>query len=305
MTLYTYPTTHNARNIKKFWAKGEPCPVTVWIGHHPVVGIGTQAKMRYPESHWEAASRFLGSPLRLVPSITHGEILLVPADSEMVIEGWVPVDRLEADGPFGEYTGYVGAQSLAQVVEVSCITRRKDAIYHDYASGFSDMLVPDNMLMEAKLYGMIKAVCPSLHRVYVPNSGRRLHAYIQLKEPTIGEARDAVMSAMSYRRIKLAIVFDQDVDIFDESDVMWGLATRVQWHRDIIIAGGLSGSMLDPSLPKGAQTTSKMGVDATLPPSKGPGIPRSIPPRTTVSKEALENAERIINGLDLSRWPGS
>ena len=61
----------------------------------------------------------------------HGETILVYADAEIVIEGWLPTNRLEADGPFGGYTGYMGPQVSAPVCEVSCITRRRNAIYHD------------------------------------------------------------------------------------------------------------------------------------------------------------------------------
>jgi UbiD family decarboxylase len=301
--FFSYPTAHNALNIKKFWARKEPCPVALWIGHHPAIVIAAQAKIRYPESHWEAASSFLGEPLRLVPSTTHGDKLMIPAEAEIVIEGFVPVDKWVAEGPFGEYTGYVGPQTLAQVIEVTCITRRRNAIYHDYGSGLPDMLVPDNFLMEAKLYGMIKAVCPALVNVHVPESGRRFHAYIQLKSASAGETRDALMSALSYRRIKTAIVLDEDVDIYDDREVMWALATRVQWHRDTIQVMGLSGSTLDPSLPLGATTTSKIGIDATLTAPQTGTTPQPFLPRTRVRAEALKTVESLLAGSDPKNWP--
>ena len=302
-SLYTYPTTHNMRNIKKFWAQNKPCPVALWIGHHPAVVIGTQAKMRYPESHWEAAGSFLGKPLNIVPSITHGGKLMVPAEAEIVVEGFVPPDKWEVDGPFGEYTGYVGPQTLAQVLEVTCVTRRRNAVYHDYGSGLADMLVPDDLLMEAKLYGMIKAVCPGVVNVHVPETGRRFHAYIQLRDPNPGETRDALMSALSYRRIKTAIALSEDVDIYDDREVMWAIATRVQWHRDIIQVGGLSGSMLDPSLQAGAKTTSKMGIDATLAAPQAGATPKPFLPRTRVNDRALKKAEALVADMDNPKWP--
>ena len=98
MSWYPYPGTHNARNLRKWWAKGKPCPVAFWIGHHPAVSIGAQAKLGYGESHWGAAGALAGSALRLVPSLTHGQALMVPADAEVVIEGFAPPGVLEADG---------------------------------------------------------------------------------------------------------------------------------------------------------------------------------------------------------------
>jgi 2,5-furandicarboxylate decarboxylase 1 len=305
MTWFPYPTTHNMRNLRKFWARGEPCPVAFWIGHHPAVLLGTQAKLRYPESHWAAAGGVLGEPLKVVPSVLHGERIMVPADAEIVIEGYAAPDQMHADGPFGEYTGYLGARVQAPVVDVRCITMRRDALYHDYGSGLTDMLVPDNMAMEGKVYQLVKAVAPSLVNVHVPTEGRRFHAYLQLRDPARGEARDALTAALAYRRLKTVVAVDADVDLFAPQSVLWALATRVQWSRDSIIVDGLSGSNLDPSLYDGADTASKIGIDATLPPPSRPGAQRAVPPVATVPAAALERARALLQraGATVSEWP--
>lgn len=305
LSYFPYPASHNARNLRKFWARGEPCPVALWIGHHPAVLLGTQAKLKYPESHWRAAGGVLGEPLRLVPSVLHGERIMVPADAEIVIEGFAPPNAYTADGPFGEYTGYLGPQVQAPTIEVSCMTLRRDAIYHDYASGLTDMLVPDNMAMEGKLYNLVKSVAPSLTNVHVPTEGRRFHAYLQLSQPARGEARDALTAALAYRRLKTVVVVDEDVDIFHSQSMLWALATRVQWSRDAIIIDGLSGSSLDPSLPEGASTASKMGVDATLPPAVRPAQPRPVPPVATVPSAATDAAVQRLLAARTAGWPST
>ena len=310
MSWYPYPSTHNARNLRKWWAKGKPCPVAFWIGHHPAVSIGAQAKLAYGESHWGAAGALAGSALRLVPSLTHGDALMVPADAEVVIEGFAPPGVLEADGPFGEYAGYMGAQTLAPVCEVTAITRRSDAIWHDYASGLADMLVPDNMALEGKLWQMIRAVTPSIEAIHIPVSGRRFHAWLQLRDPAMGEARDALTAALAQRRIKMAVAVNGDVDIFSDADMMWALATRVQWSRDTFTLEGMSGSALDPSWAAGARTTSKIGIDATLAPgvsglsgaavgasSDAAGsatVPAPVAPRSAVPEQALRQAQAVL-----------
>jgi 4-hydroxy-3-polyprenylbenzoate decarboxylase len=303
MTYFPYPTTHNARNLRKFWSRGEACPIAFWIGHHPAVLLGTQAKLRYPESHWRAAGGVLGEPLRVVPSVLHGPSIMVPADAEIVIEGVVEPDAWTADGPFGEYTGYLGPQTRAMSVDVRCITMRRDALYHDYGSGLTDMLVPDNMAMEGKLFQMVKAIAPSLANVHVPASGRRFHAYLQLDQPAAGEARDALLAALAYRRVKTVFAFDADVDLFDAGSVLWALATRVQWRRDSVVVDGLSGSALDPSLPGGTSTASKMAVDATLPPSPAPGVPRPVPPVATVPAAHRSAAAALLAAANRTGWP--
>ncbi|PPR78984.1 MAG: 3-octaprenyl-4-hydroxybenzoate carboxy-lyase [Alphaproteobacteria bacterium MarineAlpha2_Bin1] len=303
MSYYPYPASHNMRNLKKFWNKGEACPVAFWIGHHPKVLMGTQAKLSYPESHWSACGGLLGEPLRLVPSITHGEKIMVPADAEIVIEGYAPVNQLEADGPFGEYTGYMGPQVSSPICEVSCITMRKDPIYHDYGSGHADMLVPDNMVMEGKIYSIVKSVAPSVEKVHVPVSGRRFHAYVQCKNPKIGEVRDALMATLSYRRTKAIIFVDEDINIFSDSDIMFALATRVQWERDSITVNGLQGSLMDPSIVRGAKTVQKIGIDATLAPSEIPNTPAPIPPKNSVAEDALKKAKSLLSNINKDNWP--
>jgi 2,5-furandicarboxylate decarboxylase 1 len=297
MSWMAYPSSHNARNLGKFGARGEPCPVAFWIGHHPAVVVGTQAKLAYPQSHWEAAGGVAGAPLRLVPSVTHGARIMVPADAEIVIEGWVQPGAQTADGPFGEYTGYLGPQTRAALCEVACITRRRDAIYHDYGSGLTDMLVPDNIAMEGRLYSLVKAVAPSLVNVHVPASGRRFHAYLQFARPAPGEARDGLAAALAYRRCKTVLAFDDDVDLFAADEVLWALATRVQWARDALRLDGLTTSTLDPSLPDGARTGSKLGIDATLPPASAAGRPRPVPPRATVPGAALQRARALLDSV--------
>lgn len=305
MSYFPYPTSHNARNLRKFRARGEACPIAFWIGHHPAVLMGTQAKLRYPQSHWNAAGGVLGEPLRLVPTITHGDSIKVPADAEIVIEGFVPAHELAADGPFGEYTGYLGPQVPAPVCEITCITMRSDAIYHDYGSGLSDMLVPDNMAMEGKLFEIVKAVAPSLVNVHVPASGRRFHAYLQFRDPARGEARDGLAAALSYRRTKMVVAVDEDVDIFSPDAMNWALATRVQWSRDSFVIDGLSGSALDPSLPAGATTASKIAVDATLPPAGAKGQPRAVPPVATVPEAHTMRARELCAQAQAHEWPRS
>ena len=105
---FPYPSSHNWKNIEKWWARGEDAPIALWIGHHPAVLMGSQVKLGYPASHWPSAGALLGEPLRLMETILHGSRIPVPAEAEIVIEGFVPKDLRVDEGPFGEFTGYAG-----------------------------------------------------------------------------------------------------------------------------------------------------------------------------------------------------
>jgi 2,5-furandicarboxylate decarboxylase 1 len=305
MTMFPYPGSHNARNVESHWARGEPCPVAVWIGHHPSVVIGAQVKLGHPESHWAAAGGVAGRPIRLVPSVTHGSRIMVPADAEFVIEGWIPPNRLEIDGPFAEYPGYVGVQIVTPVIEVTCVTHRRNALFHDFGGGLEDHLVPENMAMEGKVYSLVKPLAPSLINVHVPFSGRRFHAYLQFRDPPRGEVRDALTAALAYRRLRTVFAVDEDIDIFDDRSLLWAMATRVQWHRDTISVDGLSHGNLDPSLPVGATTVTKVAIDATLPPAPASGLPKPFAPINTVSDRALERARAVFKNTKAGSWPSA
>ena len=260
---FPYLTSHNRKNILKFWERGESAPIAFWIGHHPAISIGTQAKLDYPQSHWANAGGLIGEPVRLVKTELFGDKLLVPADAEIILEGFVPPNILEREGGFGEYTGYMGEETMSPIFELQCVTHRANAIYHDYGSGLPDSLVPDNMLIEAKLFQIARDVSASVKNVHVPISGRRFHAYISIGEVSPETARAILHAALQFRRVKMVILVNDDVDIFDDEQVLWALATRTQMSRDSLILDDLEGSALDPSLPDGVSKTSKMGIDAT------------------------------------------
>jgi 4-hydroxy-3-polyprenylbenzoate decarboxylase len=303
LSFFPYAGSHNARNVDAFWARDESCPVAVWIGHHPAIVIGSQAKLAYPESHWSATGGLAGQAVRLVPTVTHGARLKVPADAEIVVEGFIPPHRLEADGPFAEYPGYVGVQIATPVIEVTCVTRRREALLHDFGGGLEDHLIPENMAMEGKVYALVKPVAPSLVNVHVPYSGRRFHAYLQFRDPPRGEVRDALMAALAYRRLRTVVAVDEDIDLFDDRSVLWAVATRLQWHRDTIKVDGLSHGNLDPSLPPGATTVTKLGIDATLPPAPAAGLPKPFAPTNAVGDAALARATDALKGIDPTGWP--
>ena len=260
---FPYPASHNRQNILKFWARGEAAPVAFWIGHHPAVSIGAQAKLSYPESHWAAAGAMAGTAIRLVPAELFGELIKVPADAEIVLEGFVPPHRLEPEGPFGEYTGFMGEATTSPVFELRCVTHRRAAIYHDHGSGLPDALTPDNMVIEAKLLEIARGVSSAVKNVHVPLSGRRFHAYVQTGEVSGQTARAILQATLEFRRVKMVVLVNDDIDIFDEEQMLWAIATRTQMDRDSLVLTGLPGSMLDPSLPPGQSLTAKLGIDTT------------------------------------------
>ncbi len=301
MSWFPYPNSHNARNMRAWHERGEPCPVAFWIGHHPAVSVAAQVKLGYPESHWPAAGGLLGEPVRLTPSLNFDGTLLVPADAEIVIEGLVHPEATAPDGPFAEYTGFLGPAVDAPVCEVLSMSYREDAVLHDCGSGLADNLTPDNIAMEGKLYSLARAVSPRLINVHAPAQGRRFLALLQFDGALAGEVRDALAAVLAWRRVKTAVALDSDIDLFDPQQVNWALATRFQWDRDLIRVDGLSTSLLDPSLEPGRKTASKAGLDATLP--RYPSTPPVAHPEPAALKKAADLLRRLTDSGLADDWP--
>ena len=106
---------------------------------------------------------------------------MVPADAEMIIEGEIPANVREVEGPFGEFPGTYGPQRLRWIIDVKAMTHRKNAIYQDIFVGHADDWVMGAIPKEGALYNRIKGVVPGVKAVHLPNSGvGRFNCYISI-----------------------------------------------------------------------------------------------------------------------------
>jgi 2,5-furandicarboxylate decarboxylase 1 len=120
------------------------------------------------------------------------------------------------------------------------------------------------------------------------------HAVISIRKQP-GEAKNALLAALSVMDLKHVVVVDDDIDVFDPTEVEWAIATRVQGDRDVMIVGNARAKPLDPSLPQGAgivPTGAKVGIDATIP----EGIPREHYERITYAYAETAQIDDYVNG---------
>lgn len=280
---------HTNYIVNKYKERGiEKVPMVIMIGHHPAFYMGSQTKKLTNEP--EIIGGIIGEPAELTPSETWGKDFMVPAQAEIVIECEMSTKDLDIEAPFGEYTGYYGGQRLNPVAKVTAITRRKDAYFLDIMPGHADHFLIDSPMIEAYLYNRIREVVPGTKKVYMPVSGSaRLHAYVQVKKSNDAEPKTVIATALSSDyRLKHVIVVDEDVNIFDDAEVLWAVATRSQWDKDLLVIPGIMGTRLDPSA-NGIITT-KGGIDATKPFGD-----YSYPTRITIPKSVMDR-------IDLSRY---
>jgi UbiD family decarboxylase len=244
-------------------ARGQDLDCAVVLGAHPAIMLAAAGRMGIDQDEYELAGAMLGEPVELQKC--HTVDVEVPARAEIVLEGRLLAGTYEDEGPFGEYTGYATGRSTRNVFQLSAITRRRDSVYVDIVPGNSgDHLVLGRAAKEAFVWGRLKELFPHVTAINYPSSGTHYHCYVSLRKTVEGQVNHLLSLLFGLDNyIKTAIVVDDDINIFDESQVMWALATRMQPDRDLLIIPNFICNRLDPSSRDGVGA--KLGIDATRP----------------------------------------
>jgi 2,5-furandicarboxylate decarboxylase 1 len=265
-------------------ARGEALAVAFAIGVHPAIALGALAIGSIDEDERAIAGALLGEPLELVKCETSD--VLVPAHAEMVIEAEILPGERVPEGPFGEFTGYSLGERQREVVRVNAITHRRDAMFQDITVGHLDHLLLSTVPLEANLYRCVKAMVPSIRAIRVPAP---FTCYVSIEQRIVGQAKNAILAALGADQyMKRVVVVDQDVDVFDDRQVNWAIATRCQPDKDILIVSNARGSDLDPSTSVDGYS-GKWGVDATAKPSLDAYTPRHRIPDDVMQRLNLDD----------------
>jgi len=255
-------------------ALGKALPEAFAVGVHPAVALGCLAIGSIDEDERAIMGGLLGEALELVKCETSD--VLVPAHAEMIIEGEILPHERTAEGPFGEFTGYSLGERQREVLKVRAVTHRRGAIFQDITVGHLDHLMLSTTPIEANLYRAVRAMVPTVKAVRVPAP---FTCYVSIEQRISGQAKNAILAALGADLyMKRVVVVDHDVDVFNDRQVNWAIATRCQPDRDIAIITNARGSDLDPSTREDGNTA-KWGVDATAKPSLAAFTPRHRVPR--------------------------
>jgi 2,5-furandicarboxylate decarboxylase 1 len=255
--------------------KGQPLQVAIAIGVHPYEMLAASFKAPIDSDEYAIAGGLHGEPIPLVKCKTVD--LEVPADAEIVLEGEIlPIGWSADEGPFGEFSQISGDVKWNPIVRVKCITHRRDPIFYLLQMPWENDWLCAPVTEAAGLLALRAAsVQPVAIRAPVGSCGYwTLIASIR-KRP--GEGKNALLALLSVAEVKLAIVTDDDIDIYDPDDLDWALTFRVQADHDVLIVSGARGKHIDPSVKAwaagkgGLPTTAKLGIDATIP----EGVPRT------------------------------
>lgn len=205
-----------------------------------------------------------GEPLELVRALTVD--LEVPAEAEIILEGEiVPVGWTQDEGPFGDAYWLMGDVKWNPVFRVMAITHRRDPILYTMNMPWENVWL-GRPALEAMAWKALRDA-----RIDVRAVKAGWSSVVAAIRKAAGEGKNALLALLALGAVKLAVVTDDDVDIYDQEELEWALAYRVQADRDVLVVGGARGKHLDPStraweLPKGAlPMTAKLGIDATIP----------------------------------------
>lgn len=285
------PPSHAAHLLRKAEARGEDLEGVIALGHHPAMGIASQHSGSLEVDELEVMGGLLGEPVEMVPCQTVA--LEVPAFTEIAIEGRLKAGVRREDGPFGEFTWYYGGPRANAVFEVTAITHRHDAIFHDlYNVGHEHV----NLMctgLEPNAFQFIRAVVPQARAVHMPLGGVATVIYVQIRKEYDGLGKNAALAALaSHAFIETAIIVDEDVNIYNDEEVMWAVATRCDPERDYFFVPEGHVCRLDPASHSFTQSSqgglkSKLGIDATKP-VEAPFPKRAEPPRALWQAIRLE-----------------
>ena len=257
---------HGAEHFRRARAKNPEgrIPVSVAIGADPATTLGGILPIP-PDLDEMMFSGFLKrEPVELVPCETNE--LEVPANAEIVLEGYVNLSEMRTEGPFGDHTGFYSLEREYPVFHVECVTHRKDAIYlttvvgpppqEDFFMGYA---------IERVFLPLMKMTHPEIVDVSLPAEGIVHNLMIvAIRKSFPGHARkvmNAIWSLGQAMFTKVIVVVDHDVNVHNYREVVWKALCAIDPERDVQF-------MLGPmdTLDHAARLQdfgSKMGIDAT------------------------------------------
>lgn len=268
---------HHGGIIKDKWTKrGEPCPIVISVGHHPLLFMAACVEgPNLGESEFAWAGGVLGQEIEVIEGEVTG--LPIPAASEVALEGFITTDEFRKEGPYGEWTGYYqDGYADERVIRIERIYHRNDPILLGCPQGKPPH--EDNRFLAYLRSGMIwdqleRAGVPGVTAVWSPPEGaNRLMTVVALDTQYAGHGKQAGLiasqCAAGVEVNRLTVVVDSGVDVTQLKDVMWAVLTRSDPDRDLDVISGTKGARLDMAMgphERERKVNSRMVIDATTP----------------------------------------
>ena len=297
--VYISPSKDGRIHRDKWFAKNEPMPVVAIFGADPLLHMVASWGLPHGQFEMEFAGGIKGEPIRVIKGPVTG--LPIPADAEIVVEGFVMPDERKPEGPFGEWTGYYGSGAREEpVVQVKALYHRNDPVIlgSPPVKPPSGKVYMQSILRSAAIYEQLDgAVIPGVKGVWFHEvGGGHMLNVISIQQLYPGHAKQAASILCQSRAGaymgRYVIVVDEDINPRDLEDVMWAVCTRSDPAQDIDIIHRCLSGPLDPLIsPEKKErrdfVTSRAIIDATRPFEWRSEFPR-------VSESSPELKEKVL-----------
>ena len=275
-------------DFHKFLERNGEVDVAYCIGNTPEVLVAAATTVDIGIDELEIANAL--GPIRVTRAKTVD--LLIPADTEFVLEGRVFWEEKYDEGPFVDITETADLMRQEPIFEVRKVTHRSSPIWQALLPGRLEHKLLMGMPREPTVFRNIaKKGVEVLDVNITPGGTSWLHIAIKIRKRDEADGIRAIEGAFEgHRSGKHVWVYDEDIDIYDEQSREWAMATRFQGDIDMLVKDKEPGSSLDPSAEPGTKLTTKIGFDATKPIiAKGKNFERVDFPEVDID-DYLDNA---------------
>jgi 4-hydroxy-3-polyprenylbenzoate decarboxylase len=260
------PHRGGAAHHKSWVRQGEKTPVAIVLGADPATLLSAALPLPETVSELSFSGALNNARLRMVAAKTVP--LMVPAEAEIVLEGWVSPAEMAPEGPFGDHTGYYNPAEPFPVMQVTALTHRRDPIYLSTYTGRP----PDEPAIIGEVFNRlalpaIRAQIPEIRDLWLPPAACSYRmAVVSIDKRYPGQARRVMMALWGmlpqFSYTKMIVVVDGDIDPRNWDDIVWALATRMDPARDVMLLENTPMDYLDFASPQPG-LAGKMGIDAT------------------------------------------
>jgi UbiD family decarboxylase len=283
--LFIEPIHHGAIHLRQYHDHGEPAPVAISFGHHPLLYLASAMPMPYGMSELDYAGAMAGHSIQVVAGEETG--LPLPAASELAVEGLVYPGEMLDEGPFGEFTGYfAGGRHPRPAMRVTRLYERTNPVIYGslpakppFDHSYWRATVESSLLLD----DLRRTGIPDVTAVWKHEAGSaNFWTVVAIKQRYAGHAQQAglaaVTAAAGSSMGRYVIVVDEDVNVEDLEEVIWCISTRTDPATSIQIVHGTPSNPLDPMLGDLTQpwVTSRAVVNACRPYDRLDTFPRVV-----------------------------
>jgi len=267
---------HGDMHMKKYQERGELMPAAAVVGGDPTMFLASSTLVSAQVDEYDVVGALKGRPVPVFKSDLTG--LILPANAEVIAEGFIDPNELMPEGPFGEYTGYYSGNKLADypkpVLRVKRLLFRNNPVWWSTTVGkpINDIHMIQSLNRTATLwYDLETMKVPGIQSVYLPAAATgRFWAVVSVKQMYPGHsnhvANAVIASTTGHYGVKGVIVVDHDIAADDWDRVLWALAVRFDPKRSAQIIDRGRSTPLDPGLPiEAREVTSRILLDACVP----------------------------------------